>query len=172
MNTSLPRVADFGPVVFDEFSAALIGSVAVVGLIAISFSSHPSRELRNGELIHRDGVEPPALVLIILPGSIAELLDHQDLPVRAADIRRRTLNLKLSLGQLATTAFSTSTLTSDPISMPFERRGFATFDEPVSIGEVRAVDGARGVGQRHRRTVSQLLNTGQLPQRSLVLASP
>jgi hypothetical protein len=127
--------------------------------------------LGDGELIHFDGFQAAGFHLVVPPGSIAEVLEHKHLPVRATDIRRSTLHVNLLPGQLAATDLSTGTLTGDPISMPFEARGLAALDETVAILGASPIDRARGLGRGQRRAISQYLHAREFRQRKIVLAS-
>jgi hypothetical protein len=127
--------------------------------------------LRNGELIHRDSVEAPGLHLVVLPCLVAQVFEHQDLPVRATDIRRRTFNFNLSIRQSTTTALSTGTLTYDPISVPFECHRLAALDETVAIVALGAIQRALGGSNRGRRERAMLLRTRQFRHRHVVLAA-
>ena len=123
-------------------------------------------------MIHLDSFLTPSLFLVVPPGPIAKALEHPRLPVRAADIRRRTLNHELPLPQMAPASLGTGVLMRDPIPVPFERVGLAAGDEPLAILAFGTAQGVLGVARRPSRRIPFLLHPCELRLRHCVLARP
>jgi hypothetical protein len=94
------------------------------------------------------------------------------LPVRAANIRRRTLDLELPQRQTTSAALGPGVLTGDPISVPFEGAGFAAHDEPFAVLSLGTAQGVLGVAHGTARRVPFPLYTGKFCLRHVVLPFP
>jgi hypothetical protein len=125
--------------------------------------------LDHREFVHLDRFPAPRFFPVGPPRSIAEPLQHSQLPVRAADIRRRTLDSKLSLREKAAAPLGPGALTNDPISVPFECVGFAARDEPLVIPAFGATQRLLGAAHGVRRAVPFSLRTREFRLRQLVL---